>query len=148
MSIADRLIQIEHLIGISDCWVAAKQLGRRVLKEYGHDLSIEQVMIIHLLTIEEGLNSAELAVRVDRDRTSVSRMIDGLERMNLAVRIPDKNDRRKKLIYSTKLGRSLHESLMSAISQIQATAYEGLGLDAVKSSLKTLKRMFNNIKKQ
>ena len=69
--------------------------------EYGFDLSLEHLLIIKMLYGSDGLSQQRLADFFSKDKGSITRIINTMEDRNLDVRIPDKNDKRSKLIYLT-----------------------------------------------
>ena len=98
-------IRSDFLRSVATCWIMIKRAGQRYLAERGYELTIEQVMVLSIVEEAEGLNLGAIADRIDRDRTTCTRMVDGLERRNLVVRVPDRSDSRQKLVYLTRLGR-------------------------------------------
>lgn len=90
---------------IARCWLSLKQAAQRHFTAKGFDLTMEQIMVLGLVQNQEGLNPGRIAQEIDRDRTTITRMLDGLERRNLVVRVPDRTDSRQKLVYLTKLAR-------------------------------------------
>jgi len=92
--------------------IAVMRRLQRNLKEAGLNITSEQWSIMYNLWVEEGLTQQELAVRTFRDKPSVTRLINNLERVNLVIRVNDKNDRRSNLIYLTKIGRKMKDEGM------------------------------------
>jgi len=78
---------------------------RHRLALHNYDLSPEQVLTLFAIHENEGFTMTELAHKVLRDKTTITRMIDGLEKINMVFRIPDKRDRRRLLIYQTPEGK-------------------------------------------
>lgn len=77
-----------------------------------HDITVEQWMILLLLWKENGQFQQQLADGMCKDKTTLTRQIDGLEKNNIIVRVPDKIDRRHKRIYLTRKGRDLQQELI------------------------------------
>lgn len=77
-----------------------------------HDITVEQWMILLLLWKENGQFQQQLADGMCRDKTTLTRQIDGLEKRNIIVRVPDKIDRRHKRIYLTQKGKDLQQELI------------------------------------
>ncbi len=75
------------------------------LKTSKIDLSAEQVRTLFALRNREGICMGELASLATRDKTTVTRMIDGLERLSLVVRVPSETDRRQMRLYLTTAGK-------------------------------------------
>lgn len=133
---------------VGHCWMAIKQYGRKKLGEMNLDLTIEQVIILKILEENEGLNLYQIAERADRERTTITRMIDGLERRNLVLRVPDKSDNRQKQVYLTKKGWGLLEELRPMAEQI----YEGVTQDLddlnISGAIDILEKISNNLKSE
>ena len=60
-----------------------------------------------MLWQKDGVNQQELACLLGRNRASVTRMVDLLEKDSFLSRSPDMEDRRVNLIFLTKKGREL-----------------------------------------
>ena len=67
------------------------------LKDCG--ISSEQLSILNLIYMKEGCNQKELAETSQKDRASVTRILDILEKNNLVRRENSSNDRRVPAIY-------------------------------------------------
>src|ERR1700685_3438205 len=99
---------------------ATRTLGalvNRNLARAGYDVTCEQWSVMANLGKKNGQSQQELAGLICKDKTSVTRLIDNMEKHSLVVRIPDKADRRQKLIYLTKKGKDLQEKLVVIIQQ-------------------------------
>ncbi|MBI1928890.1 MarR family transcriptional regulator, partial [Candidatus Poribacteria bacterium] len=65
----------------------------RNFAEAGHDATAEQWRILVHLWHQDGQRQQQLADIICQDKTSITRLINGLEKRNLVVRIPDTIDR-------------------------------------------------------
>ncbi|WP_227550151.1 MULTISPECIES: MarR family winged helix-turn-helix transcriptional regulator [Sphingobacterium] len=119
---------------------------QRNLKEAGLNITSEQWSIMYNLWVEEGLTQQELAVRTFRDKPSVTRLINNLERVNLVIRVNDKNDRRSNLIYLTKIGRKMKDEGMKQAKNTIEQALGGLADDQITLSNTILHRVLFNLK--
>lgn len=136
----------DHMIAaISKCWLMIKNKAQKLLSEINYDLTFEQIIVLHILKDEEGMNLTTIAERADRERTTISRMVDGLEKRNLVVRIPDKIDKRQKLLYLTKLGRDRIQDLEPIGELLLGKMYKDISDDEVKESLSTVTKMIQNL---
>ncbi|WP_343565978.1 MarR family transcriptional regulator [Sphingobacterium sp.] len=126
--------------------IAVMRRLQRNLKEAGLSITSEQWSIMYNLWVEEGLTQQELAIRTFRDKPSVTRLINNLERLNLVIRVNDKNDRRSNLIYLTKIGRKMKEEGMKQANNTIEQALGGLTEDQIALSHTTLHRVLFNLK--
>ncbi len=125
--------------------IAVMRRLQRNLREAGLSITSEQWSIMYNLWIEEGLTQQELAIRTFRDKPSVTRLINNLERVNLVIRVNDKNDRRSNLIYLTKMGRKMKDEGMKQARNTIEQALEGLNDDQIAVSNTILHRVFFNL---
>lgn len=119
---------------------------QRNLKAGKLNITAEQWTILYHLWHEEGLTQQELANLTFRDKPSITRLINNLEKMTLVIRVNDKQDRRSNLIYLTKEGRKLREEGLkqSLITLQEATA--GLEIEDLQAAQMILDKVFNNLK--
>ena len=106
--------------------IAFKKRLNRSFVVAGHDVTIVQWRILTCLWREDGQRQQDLADVVRKDKTSITRLIDGMEKRDLVVRIPDRLDRRQKLIYLTDKGKRLREELMQIVQSTSLGAQEGI----------------------
>ena len=109
------------------------------------DVTVEQWMLLVLLWIRDGQHQQQLADTLGKDRTTVTRLIDGLEKQNLLIRIPDTENQRQKLIYLTHKGRELEQALMPL--EYENTMRQEFGIVAEDLAIckKVLKKVFDNL---
>ena len=86
--------------------------------EAGHDITGEQWRLLTRLWCKDGQRQQDLADVVHKDKTSITRLIDSMEKHDLVVRIPDRMDRRQKLIYLTDKGKRLREESMQVVQYL------------------------------
>ena len=78
---------------------ATRALGALVNHNFataGYDVTCEQWSVLVNLGKKNGQSQQELAGLICKDKTSVTRLIDNMEKHSLVVRIPDKSDKRQK----------------------------------------------------
>jgi DNA-binding MarR family transcriptional regulator len=89
-------------------------------------LSEPQWRVIGFIGHSEGLSQAELAHLLAISRAPLGEHIDRLESTGLAIRRPDSKDRRRKRIYLTKAGRSLHRQLAERFHKLEQQLQAGM----------------------
>ena len=111
----------------------------------GFDVTSEQWMILILLWGEDGRSPYQIADIIGKDRAAVTRLIDGLEKRNLVVRVNDKKDRRQKQVYLTPQGRAMEENLIPlGLSNIKH-AQDGVNNKDLAVCKDVLRKIFNNL---
>ena len=129
------------LDGVGFVWMALKRRARHLLTELKYDLTFEQVVTLMSLTHNEGLKVSELAELTDRDTTTTSRMIGGLEKKDLVARIPNRQDARQKLIYLTPTARERIEEICGLADRVTEEFLEGLTEEEINKTANVLHRI-------
>ncbi len=78
-------------------------------RQNGLEISPEQWTVLIFLWEKDGVTQQELCNATFKDKPSMTRLIDNMERQHLVVRISDKKDRRTNLIHLTTDGKELEE---------------------------------------
>lgn len=130
---------------ISRCWLSVKASGRKLLAELKHDLTFEQLIVLFILRDRDGQNLRDLSEAADRERTTMTRMVDGLEKRNLVVRVPDKTDMRNKLVYLTRQGRLMADGLDEHAEKFRTQAFEGLSEAEIADATRIIEKVVANL---
>jgi|CXWL01.1.fsa_nt_gi DNA-binding MarR family transcriptional regulator len=130
---------------------AARSMGVRLNRNFSHDgydVTCEQWGVLVNLGRKNGQSQQELAGTTCKDKTSVTRLIDGLEKRNLVVRTPDKVDRRQKLIYLTKKGKEFQQKLLYIVKKTLDEAQQTIPFKDIEICKKVLCRVYENLMDQ
>lgn len=119
---------------------------QRNLKNVSCPMTAEQWSIMFHLWNEEGLTQQELAILTYRDKPSITRLINNLEKMGLVIRVNDKHDRRSNLIYLTKEGRRMKKMGVSQAERTLEEALYGVDSENLLITQKILENVFQNLK--
>ena len=95
---------------------------------------------------KDGVTQQELCNATFKDKPSMTRLIDNMERLNLVVRISGKTDRRINLIHLTKTGRDLEEKSRFIANKTLKEALRGLSVEELSISQEVLRKVFLNTK--
>lgn len=118
-----------------------------VLLENGIDLTREQWIILAKLHQKDGLMQNELAFVTERDKTSLTRLINTMERKNLLLREKSKIDKRINKIYLTNSGRMVYKNAAPVIQQTIKNLQKGLGEKEIQNTIQTLQKIQTNLTK-
>ena len=110
------------------------------------EISPEQWTILLALWEKDGITQQELCNATFKDKPSMTRLIDNMERQHLVVRISDKNDRRSNLIHLTKTGRELENKAFKIANETLEQALHGIDMDDLKIGQEVLRKVFLNTK--
>lgn len=124
-------------------------INRKLYRNFRqNDLEItpEQWTVLLFLWEKDGVTQQELCNATFKDKPSMTRLIDNMERMHLVVRISDKSDRRINLIHLTKTGRELEERTRYIANRTLKEALYGLTVEELRISQNVLRKIFMNTK--
>ena len=118
----------------------------RNFRQNGIEITPEQWTILLALWEKDGITQQELCNATFKDKPSMTRLIDNMEKQHLVVRISDKKDKRTNLIYLTKTGKDMeNKSFKTAISTLRE-ALQGITLEELKIGQEVLRKIFTNTK--
>jgi DNA-binding MarR family transcriptional regulator len=129
--------------------MASTAVGRRLQKNFkqaGLEVTIEQWSVLYHLWKEDGLSQQELCERSFRDKPSITRLLDNLEKQKLVKRKASKNDRRKNLIELTDAARQLQEMTMEVANQTLNEALAGVSSADIELCKSVLHKVYDNLK--
>jgi len=117
-----------------------------MFKKHRIPVSVEQFSILALLFYKNGINQQEISGLLNRDKTTVARVIVKMEKSKLIVRMTDRKDNRGKLIYLTDEGERVQEKAVECSAKLYHRAIRNLKPPELKTSLKVMTRMLKNVK--
>jgi DNA-binding MarR family transcriptional regulator len=140
----------------------ARELGRAIsemrtfmrqnlqvkIREHNVDISFELLEILGILFRKDGVNQQEIADVIVKDKSSMTYLIDNLEKRGMVERREDQNDRRSKLIYLTENGRALEKELNPWIHEMYEKATMGMEMNDLQVALSQIRKMNENLRKQ
>ncbi|HQU74839.1 MAG: MarR family transcriptional regulator [Calditrichaeota bacterium] len=121
---------------------ANRSLINRLNREFlaaGMDVTAEHWAVLNELWRADGLSQQVIADRMGKNKVSVTKIIDAMEKRALVKRVDDEEDRRRKRIYLTPSGREMQDALSPLVSHVTEDAQTGLS-DSELATLKTLLR--------
>jgi DNA-binding MarR family transcriptional regulator len=101
-------------------------------------------LLLHLGD-EDGLTMSELARRCHLESSSLTPLVDELERHHLAARARAPEDRRVIRLYLTEPGRALEPRLRALLLRLQDTALSGIPESDIANLRATLERIIANL---
>jgi DNA-binding MarR family transcriptional regulator len=128
---------------------ASTAIARRLQKKFnaaGLNITIEQWSVLYHLWKQEGISQQELCNATFRDKPSITRLVDNLEKINLVKRVASENDRRINLIYMTKQAQKLQEETMQLAEETLNEALINVPTDRVDICKEVLQIVYDNLK--
>lgn len=128
---------------------ASTAIARRLQKKFNIaslNLTIEQWSVLYHLWKQDGISQQELCNASFRDKPSITRLVDNLEKLQLVRRVASDSDRRMNMIFLTKQGQKLQEQSMDLAEETLNEALEGIAADHVNLCKEILQKVYDNLK--
>ena len=90
--------------------MASTAIARRLQKNFkqeGIEITIEQWSVLYHLWKKDGISQQDLCNASFRDKPSITRLVDNLEKLKLVKRVPSQTDRRSNSIMLTEAAKKL-----------------------------------------
>lgn len=127
---------------------ASIAIARRLQKKFnaaGLNLTIEQWSVLYHLWKKDGMSQQELCNATFRDKPSITRLVDNLEKIQLVRRVASESDRRINCIYLTKQGIRLQEQSMELAEETLNEALTGISPQHVNLCKEILQQVYDNL---
>ncbi|MEZ4391823.1 MAG: MarR family transcriptional regulator [Polyangiales bacterium] len=106
---------------------------RRALKDRGvADVSPAQLAILASLDAKDGQTPTELARSAKYEKSSLTPMVDKLEKAGLVLRVKDPKDGRLQHLYLSKKGRKRRKEVEAILDEVTRELFEGLSRKTLK----------------
>jgi len=128
---------------------ASTAIARRLqknFKQHNVDITIEQWSVLYHLWKEDGMSQQQLCDATFRDKPSITRLVDNLEKLKLVKRVASKDDRRINLIYLTKEAQLLQEQTLEIANQTLNEALDGVSNGQIEIAKEVLQVVYENLK--
>jgi len=136
-----------YMIGfyLSRASLAMRQHVNRLLKEAGHgDVSMGYIGALLSLYRADGRTISELGEEVSLEKSTMTGLIDRMEKAGLVTREPDPADRRALRIWLTDKGRSIQVTVGKVLAQSYKDLTKGVSDKEVERMQKLLTHIINN----
>ncbi len=127
---------------------ASTAIARRLQKNFkqsGVDITIEQWSVLYHLWKEDGLSQQQLCDATFRDKPSITRLVDNLEKLGLVKRMADKSDRRINKIFTTPEAQKLQELSMEVANRTLNEALAGVTNGQIEIAKEVLNMVYENL---
>lgn len=121
------------------------RISERILKKHDVELNSAQGRIMFALWQKDGVSINELAKKTQLKKSTLTSMLDRLERMGYIRRQRSKKDRRKILIKRTEKDRTMEKKYVEVSEEMTRLFYKGFSKNQIDRFEKDLGRILNNL---
>jgi len=128
--------------------LASTAIARRLQKNFkqeGIEITIEQWSVLYHLWKKDGISQQELCNASFRDKPSITRLVDNLEKLNMVKRVGSPTDRRMNLIYITDQAKKLQDQTMDIAEATMNEALDGVSKIDIERAKSVLQKIYDNL---
>lgn len=118
----------------------------RKVKEHNIDVTIEMLEVLYVLWQKDHINQQEIAEKTNRNKASLTSLIDNLVCRNLVTRKQDPTDRRNNLIVLTQNGTDYKEKLIPMLVDIYESFKIDISSKEIENTTLVLKKLYKTMK--
>lgn len=122
-----------------------KQFLASKLKQMGVPLTPEQFMLIDLLWNHGEMSQQKLADLMQKDKNSVTKLVDAIERKGFVIRRQNNQDRRSNTLILTEKANELKPGAKQKGISILDQMLEGINENELRMFLETLRKLNVNM---
>ena len=111
----------------------------------GLDISMDQWIVLGPIWENDGLSHKEISEYCLKAKTSVTKIIDTLEKKNLVVRVADQLDHRVKRVVLSNKGKELFLQAIPIMELTRDQLREGITEQDIESLRSVLTKIYNNL---
>lgn len=123
-------------------------INRSLLRAFaagGLNISTEQWSVLAALWQKDKVTQQTLCDLTRKDKPSMTRLIDNLEKRNLVVRVSDPSDRRTNIIHLTEEGANMQAKANEIVQHVIDKALVGIDDDDLNQSRRLLLHIMDNL---
>lgn len=147
------IADIEHKIDVEIIYallsgkvtLAINRTLNKKLKEANVDVTPAQVSILYTLWHKDGITQKDIAEQTAKDKPSVTRLLDMMEKSGLIKRKTGKADRRTNKIYLTAKADTIRTAVCSATESALQEGFKGLSENEMQDVQRLMKTIFQNL---
>lgn len=118
----------------------------RAFVNEGIDITTEQWSVLACLWQKDKVTQQTLCSLTAKDKPSMTRLIDKLEKRNLVIRVSDHNDRRINLIHLTEAGLDLQQKATEIVQMVATKTLNNITDEELDISRNVLRKIMANLK--
>lgn len=138
--------EIAVYLNLSACKL--KQYTAAMLKHSNVGLTPEQFLLIDLLWNNGPMSQQKMADMMQKDKNSITKLVDALEKKGLVERRKDVTDRRSNTLVLTKKAEEMKSGAKEAGISMLDKVLDGISEEELKAFLKTLGKLTDNMSAQ
>lgn len=128
--------------------IISRSLDSAVINTIDNNLTVSQAYVIDFISMKgdnQEVFQKDLEKEFDLKRSSISLMLNNMEKSDLIKRVPVAEDARLKKIVLTDKSKALYEKISRAIDSVEDRLCENITPDELKVFKRVLDKIRNNL---
>ena len=128
--------------------IICRKMDSAVINAIDDNLTISQAYVIDFIACEgkyREIFQKDLEKELDLKRSSVSLMLNNMEKNDLIKRVSVTDDARLKQIILTEKSLKIYEKISAAINSVESKLVENLKPEEIKTFLEVIDKIRNNL---
>ena len=130
---------------ISKIQKLSKRIFAKILKDHDININPGQGRILFILWQKDSIPIQELAAKTSLTMSTLTSMLDRMEKAKILERVPKPKDRRSYLIELTPKTKLMKQQFLQISSDMGEIYYKGLSATEILQFEATLKQIFQNL---
>lgn len=122
-----------------------KQVMTECFRRHGLTITPEQFLVLDALWNEGSMSQQRLADIISKDKNSVTKLVDGLEKRGLIVRTPCKSDRRVNIVELTERATGIKDEASRTAVNCVMSLLQGIDEEELQKVIDVFDRINRNI---
>jgi DNA-binding MarR family transcriptional regulator len=124
--------------------------GARIASAFGEEMrglgtSLQAWRVLAALREKDGRRMGDLSTTTSIEVSTLTRLVDNMEKNGLVTRRRDANDTRAVLLHVTAAGRRLTRRILPIAERYEAVALKGFGAAEAETLKAALRRLYANM---
>ncbi len=110
-------------------------------KEHGITVTAEQFSILVVLWYQDGISQKEISEKLNRDKTTVTRVLMNMKKNKLIKQVTDAGDNRSNLVYLTGKGKEVQKKGVQVSGQLYQQVLKDVPAMQLTAGIGVLQKM-------
>jgi MarR family 2-MHQ and catechol resistance regulon transcriptional repressor len=122
-----------------------KRKNHQAIAGAGYKITMEQLVVLEILNSQGDMNMTELSNAVWKQNANITKIVDKLEKRELAVRKAVAGDRRANLVSITNEGKQLFNEVIPFVFEVYKDVVSCITEEEEAITLNTLKKIITHL---
>jgi DNA-binding MarR family transcriptional regulator len=114
-------------------------------KEHKIEVTAEQFSILVVLWYQDGISQKEISEKLNRDKTTITRVLINMKRNKLIRQVTDAEDNRSNLVYLTAKGKAMQKEGVQVSGQLYQQVLAAVPPAQLLTGIAVLQKMLQGV---